>query len=132
MVVIAGVGVGRRVHTAYARSRLMQACYEAALDTVHPAALELASAEERAWLREALERPTSAAAEAALDVLAARLEEGARGRTAGTARSNGAGAALAAAGLGVGGATAYPKHRHRDRWPGPSCRVTRPRRHGIR
>lgn len=75
MVTIAGVGVGRRTHSAYARSRLTEACYEVACETVFPSSIERASRDEREWLRDALAAPVAAAVASALDVLGARLED---------------------------------------------------------
>jgi hypothetical protein len=73
MSLITGVPVHRRVHTEYARARLTEAAYEAAMDALHPALQEVANVEERAWLRDALAEPLRLAVESALDVLAIEL-----------------------------------------------------------
>lgn len=75
MAIIAGVPLTRRVHSAYARARLTEALHDAALDAIHPAVGEITSRDERTWLRDALEGPIGVAVEAALDVLAAELED---------------------------------------------------------
>lgn len=74
MLLITGVPLLRRVHSEFARTRLMEATYDAAMDALHPALHEVSSVDERTWLREALARPLRLAVEAALDVLAIELD----------------------------------------------------------
>ena len=74
MLHITGVPLRRRVHSEFARARLTEAAYDAAMDALHPALQEVSSADERTWLREALARPLHLAVEAALDVLAIELD----------------------------------------------------------
>jgi hypothetical protein len=73
MSLITGIPVHRRVHTEFARARLTQAAYEAAMDALHPALHEIATGEERGWLRDALAKPLRLAVDSALDVLAIEL-----------------------------------------------------------
>jgi len=73
MLLITGVPLNRRVRTEYARARLTEATYEAAIDALHPAVHEVMNEEERAWLRGALADPLRLAVDAALDVLVIEL-----------------------------------------------------------
>lgn len=74
MLLITGTPLPRRVRSEFARTRLTEATYDAAMDALHPALHEVSSVEERIWLREALTRPLHLAVEAALDVLAIELD----------------------------------------------------------
>ena len=73
MLLITGLPLHRRVRTEFARARLTEAAYDAAMDALHPALHEVTSAEEKAWLRDALAGPLGLAVEASLDVLAVEL-----------------------------------------------------------
>ena len=72
-MLLTGIPLNRRVRTDYARARLTEATYEAAVDALHPAVHEVINEEERAWLREALAEPLRLAVDAALDVLVIEL-----------------------------------------------------------
>jgi hypothetical protein len=73
MLLITEAPLKLRVRSEYARCRLTEAAYDAALDALHPALHEVTSADERSWLREALAGPLALAVEAALDVLVTEL-----------------------------------------------------------
>lgn len=73
MLLTTGIPLNRRVRTDYARARLTEATYEAAVDALHPAVHEVINEEERTWLREALAEPLRLAVDAALDVLVIEL-----------------------------------------------------------
>jgi hypothetical protein len=73
MLLITGIPLRRRVRSEFARTRLTEAAYDAAMDALHPALHEVTSLDERAWLRDALARPLHRAVESALDVLAVEL-----------------------------------------------------------
>lgn len=74
MHLITGIPLSRRVHSEFARTRLSEAAYDAAMDALHPVLHDVSSPQERAWLREALAGPLHRAAEAAIDVLAIELD----------------------------------------------------------
>jgi hypothetical protein len=73
MVLVTALPLHRRVRTSFARARLGEAAYEVAMDALHPALHEITTADERAWLEDALADALGAAAEAALDVLEVEL-----------------------------------------------------------
>jgi len=73
MPLITGIPLHRRVHSEYARARLTEAAYDAAMDALHPALHEVSSVDERGWLRDVLARPLHLVVESALDVLAIEL-----------------------------------------------------------
>jgi hypothetical protein len=72
-VLVAGVRLDHRMHSAFARARLAGALHEIALDSIHPP--PQMSEREREWLRHALERPIRVATEAAIGTLIAELEQ---------------------------------------------------------
>ncbi len=74
MLLVTGIPLHRRVRSEFARTRLTEAAYDAAMDALHPALHEVSSVDERTWLREALARPLHLAVEAALDMLAIELD----------------------------------------------------------
>jgi hypothetical protein len=74
MPLITGITVRRRVRSEFARTRLTEAAYDAAMDALHPALHEVTRFDERVWLRTALAKPLHLAVEAALDVLAIELD----------------------------------------------------------
>jgi hypothetical protein len=72
-VLVYGVRLDHRMHSAFARARLAEALYEIAMDSIDPS--PLVSTREREWLRTALQRPIRVATEAAIGTLIAELEQ---------------------------------------------------------